>query len=75
MTSAHNRAVIRAPRPDAVRAERAPEVGGVALVLAPEIEVLLSGPDAAAYLTRLAAAIATARGMLHPAQGDRAPRP
>ncbi|WP_017595979.1 hypothetical protein [Nocardiopsis potens] len=71
MTSAENRAVIRVPRPDAVRAEPAPEARAVALVLAPEIEVLLAGPDAAAYLTRLASAIATARGMLHPQRGGR----
>src|SRR5690606_6456822 len=46
----------------------------VALVLAPGVEVLLSGPDAGAYLTRLAAAVATARGMLHPGGRTAPPR-
>ncbi|MFW5415436.1 hypothetical protein J0910_02075 [Nocardiopsis sp. CNT-189] len=67
MTSAENRVVIRAPHAGMVRVEDAPEAGGVALVLAPGVEVLLQPGDldAAAYLTRLAAAIATARGRLH----------
>jgi len=71
MTSAEHRVVIRAPHAGMVRVEDAPEAGGVALVLTPGVEVLLSGPDAAAYLTRLAAAVATARGMLRPAGGGR----
>jgi len=81
MTSAENRTVIRVLRPEAVRAEPAPEAGGAALILADGIEVLLAGPNAAAYLTRLATAIATARGLLHPgrpqqsAPGPTAPTP
>ncbi|MFW5415701.1 hypothetical protein J0910_03620 [Nocardiopsis sp. CNT-189] len=76
MTSAENRTVIRTLHPDAVRAEPAPEAGGAALVLADGVEVLLAGPNAAAYLTRLATAIATARGLLRPGRPHRpAPSP
>ncbi|MFW5415710.1 hypothetical protein J0910_03665 [Nocardiopsis sp. CNT-189] len=67
MTSAEHHMVIRAPHGGMVRVEDAPETGGAALVLAPGVEVLLrpGDTDAAAYLTRLASAVATARGRLH----------
>ncbi|WP_420157215.1 hypothetical protein [Nocardiopsis sp. CNT-189] len=53
---------VRDPRPGMVRVDADPD--GAALVLAPGVEVLLTGPHAGAYLTRLAAVLATARALL-----------
>ncbi|HLU96724.1 MAG TPA: hypothetical protein VKZ89_07790 [Thermobifida alba] len=71
MTSAEHRVVVRAPHAGMVRAEPAPEASGVALVLAPGVEVLLrpGDADAVGYLLRLAAAVDAARAMLVEAAG------
>ncbi|GAA1122185.1 hypothetical protein [Nocardiopsis composta] len=56
------RVALGAPHPDMVAVDTGP--GGVVLVLAPGVEVALTGPDAGAYLTRLSGALADARAAM-----------
>ncbi|WP_460863882.1 hypothetical protein, partial [Nocardiopsis coralliicola] len=59
------RRVICHAQPEHIHAEPSPEIGGASLAVHPDIELIIKGPTAAAYLHRLTTAIQICRDILN----------